>query len=68
MKWLKLRAGVTKTLRPLLQALHIDTADCGIPVNALLSSASMHDSLAAIPLSLITAQRVTNCYDLMGEA
>ena len=25
----------------------------------------MHDSLAAIPLSLMTAQRVTNCYDLM---
>lgn len=37
--------------------LHIDTADCGIPVSALLSSASMHDSLAAIPLSLMTAQR-----------
>ena len=30
--------------------LHLDTADCGIPVSALLSSASMHDSLAAIPL------------------
>lgn len=42
---------------------------CGIPVSALLSSASMHDSLAAIPLSsLMTAQRVTNCYDLMDAA
>lgn len=48
--------------------LHIDTADCGIPVSALLSSASMHDSLAAIPLSFMTAQRVTNCYDLMDAA
>lgn len=48
--------------------LHIDTADCGIPVSALLSSASMHDSLAAMPLSLMTAQRVTNCYDLMDAA
>ena len=48
--------------------LHIDTADCGIPVSALLTSASMHDSLAAIPLSLMTAQRVTNCYDLMDAA
>ena len=28
----------------------------------------MHDSLAAIPLSLMTAQRVTNCYDLMDAA
>ena len=48
--------------------LHIDTADCGIPVSALLSSASMHDSLAAMPLSLTTAERVTNCYDLMDAA
>jgi hypothetical protein len=28
----------------------------------------MHDSLAAIPLSLISAQRVTNLYDLMDAA
>ncbi len=48
--------------------LHIDTADCGVPISALLSSASMHDSLAAIPLSLMTAERVTNCYDLMDAA
>ena len=48
--------------------LHLDTADCGIPVSVLLSSASMHDSLAAIPLSLMTAGRVTNCYDLMDAA
>lgn len=48
--------------------LHLDTADCGIPVSALLSSASMHDSLAAMPLSLMTARRVTNCYDLMDAA
>lgn len=48
--------------------LHIDTADCGIPVSAVLTSASMHDSLAAMPLSLMTAQRVTNCYDLMDAA
>jgi hypothetical protein len=37
-------------------------------VSALLSSASMHDSLAAIPLFLMTAQRVTNCNDLMDAA
>lgn len=48
--------------------LHIDTADCGIPVSALLTSASMHDSLAAIPLSLMTDSRVKNCYDLMDAA
>lgn len=48
--------------------LHIDTTDCGVPVAALLSSASMHDSRAAIPLSLISAQRVTNLYDVMDAA
>jgi len=48
--------------------LHLDTADCGVPIAALLSSASMHDSLAAIPLSLISARRVTNLYDVMDAA
>ncbi len=48
--------------------LHIDTADCGVPIAALLSSASMHDSLAAIPLSLISQQRITNLYDVMDAA
>ena len=48
--------------------LHIDTADCGVPVAAILSSASMHDSQAAIPLSHLTAARVTNLYDVMDAA
>ena len=48
--------------------LHIDTADCGVPVAAILSSASMHDSQAAIPLSRLTAARVTNLYDVMDAA
>lgn len=48
--------------------LHLDTADCGVPISALLSSASMHDSRAAIPLSLISAERVTNLYDVMDAA
>jgi len=48
--------------------LHIDTADCGIPVSLLLTSASVHDSQAAVPLALMTAQRVTHCYDLMDAA
>ena len=38
--------------------LHIDTADCGVPVSALLSSASMHDSLAAMPLALTANQLI----------
>ena len=48
--------------------LHLDTADCGVPIAAVLSSASMHDSPAAIPLSLISVARVTNLYDLMDAA
>jgi Transposase DDE domain/Transposase domain (DUF772) len=48
--------------------LHIDVADGGIPVTCLLTSASLHDSQVAIPLAVMTAQRVTNCYDLMDSA
>jgi hypothetical protein len=48
--------------------LHIDTADGAIPIAALLTSASLHDSQASIPLALITAGRVTNCYDVMDAA
>ena len=48
--------------------LHIDAADGGIPVSCLLSSASMHDSQAAIPLAEITYKRICNCYDLMDAA
>ena len=48
--------------------LHLDTADCGVPISALLSSASMHDSRACIPLALMSQQRVTNLYDVMDAA
>jgi hypothetical protein len=48
--------------------LHLDTADCGVPVSALLTSASVHDSQAAIPLLMMTLNRVTNLYDLMDAA
>lgn len=48
--------------------LHIDSADGGIPITCLLSSASMHDSQAAIPLGEISASRVNSCYDLMDSA
>lgn len=48
--------------------LHIDTADGGIPISCILSSASVHDSQVAIPLTLITGERVTNLYDLMDAA
>jgi Transposase DDE domain/Transposase domain (DUF772) len=48
--------------------LHLDTADCGVPISAVLTSASVHDSQVAIPLSRLSAQRVTNLYDLMDAA
>lgn len=48
--------------------LHLDVADGDIPVSGVLSSASLHDSQAALPLACMTAERVTNCYDLMDCA
>lgn len=48
--------------------LHIDSADGAIPISAILTSASTHDSQVAIPLATITAQRVKSCYDLMDSA
>ncbi len=48
--------------------LHLDVADGDIPISGLLTSASLHDSQAAIPLATMTARRVTNCYDLMDSA
>jgi transposase len=48
--------------------LHIDTIDGDIPVSAVLTSASLHDSQVAVPLAQMTAQRIVNLYDLMDSA
>lgn len=48
--------------------LHIDCIDGDIPVSAVLTSASVHDSQAAIPLAQMTSERVTSLYDLMDSA
>ena len=48
--------------------LHLDTIDGGIPVSAIVTSASVHDSQVAIPLATLTAQKITNYYDLMDAA
>ena len=48
--------------------LHLDAIDGGIPVSCLLTSASVHDSQAAIPLATLTASRVDSLYDLMDSA
>ena len=48
--------------------LHRDGIDGDIPVSAVLTSASTHDSQVAIPLMQMTAERVTSLYDLMDAA
>jgi hypothetical protein len=47
--------------------LHLDVADGQIPISCVLTSASLHDSQVAVPLAEMTAQRVTNLYDLMDR-
>ena len=48
--------------------LHVDVNDCGLPLSAVLTSASLHDSQVAIPLMKLTSSKVTYCYDLMDSA
>jgi hypothetical protein len=48
--------------------LHLDTIDGDIPVSAVLTSASLHDSQAAIPLAQMSAERVVSLYDLADAA
>ena len=48
--------------------LHLDVADGGIPISAVLTSASTHDSQVAIPLAKMSSERVINLYDVMDSA
>ncbi len=48
--------------------LHLDVSDSGIPLSAILTSASVHDSQVAIPLMQMTAERVRVLYDLADSA
>jgi hypothetical protein len=48
--------------------LHVDVDDNGIPLTAILTSASLHDSQVAIPLEAITSERVISLYSLMDAA
>lgn len=47
--------------------LHLAVDDHGVPLAAILSSASMNDSQAAIPLAEKANKRVKNFYDLMDS-
>ena len=48
--------------------LHLDVIDGDIPISAVLTSASLHDSQVAIPLMQMSAQRVQALYELMDAA
>ncbi len=48
--------------------LHIDVIDGDLPISWLVTSASLHDSQAAIPLAQMSAERVTSLYDLADAA
>lgn len=48
--------------------LHVDTIDGDIPVSAILTSASVHDSQVNIPLATMTEQKITYLYELMDAA
>lgn len=48
--------------------LHADVADGGVPISAVVTSASVHDSQVAVPLAQMSARRVRSCYDLMDSA
>ena len=48
--------------------LHLDVADGQIPISAVLTSASVHDSQVAIPLMTLSSQRVNYLYELMDSA
>ena len=65
--------GVKKNTKSVRQTwigykLHIDAADGGVPVSCLLTSASLHDSQAAIALASLRAECAGNLYDLMDAA
>lgn len=49
--------------------LHLDTADGDVPISVILTSASVHDSQAAIPLSTKSNNRTSSIlYELMDSA
>jgi hypothetical protein len=47
---------------------HVDTGDTGLPLLAVTTSASLHDSQAAIPMARKTSERVVVWYELMDAA
>ena len=48
--------------------LHLDVSDGGIPISAIVTAASVHDSQVAIPLEALSSGRITSLYSLMDSA
>lgn len=48
--------------------LHLDVADCGVPISALVTGAAVNDSQAAVPLTQMSTSRVTYLYELSDSA
>src|SRR3954464_12352916 len=48
--------------------LHLDVSDGMVPIAAVLTAASTHDSQAALPLTQVSQQRVVRLYDIMASA
>jgi hypothetical protein len=65
--------GVTRDSKVLRETwiafkLHLDTAEGMVPIAAILTAASTHDSQVAIPLARTSKQRVVWLYDIMDSA
>jgi K+-transporting ATPase c subunit len=48
--------------------LHLDVACCGVPITAVVTSASVYDNQVSVPLARLSAQRVKSLYTLMDAA
>ncbi len=65
--------GVKKNSKGYKQAwvgykLHVDVNDCGLPISAVLTAASLQESQVAVPLMKMTSGRIDYLYDLMDSA
>ena len=48
--------------------LHVDVNDCGLPISAVLTAASLHESQVAVPLMKMTSERIDYLYEVMDSA
>ena len=47
--------------------LHLDVTDWGLPVTAVVTGASVHDSQVALPMEKVTERRVQHLYSVMDS-